>query len=74
MKKWISTKETAIYLGISEKTLQRWRKIGFLKYGIHYRRKFPTSNSHLLYQIELTEQTMIDACAKDPRTLETVRE
>ena len=71
-KKWTTTRETADYLSVSEKTLQRWRKTGLLKLGIHWRRKFPSSNSHLQYQIELTEQAINDACARDARTLETV--
>ena len=61
MKKWISTKETAIYLDISEKTLQRWRTSGLLKLGIHWRRKFPTTKRYLLYNLELIERLLINA-------------
>ena len=64
-KKWISTKEIANYLDVSEKTLQRWRNTGFLKLGIHYRRKFPTTNRYIIYNSEL-----IDSLLKTAGSLE----
>ncbi len=57
-------------LGISERTLHRWRSSGLLQPGEHYRRKFPATNSPLLYQLERCEQTMAAAFARDARTLE----
>jgi predicted site-specific integrase-resolvase len=70
--KWVAQRVAADQLGISERTLLRWRTAGFLKLGIHYRRKFPAPNSPLLYHLELCEQAMIQACARDARTLELV--
>tara|TARA_B100000927_G_scaffold205034_1_gene166406 strand:+ start:305 stop:535 length:231 start_codon:yes stop_codon:yes gene_type:complete len=64
-KKWVSTKEIASYLEVSEKTLQRWRNTGFLKLGIHYRRKFPTTNRYIIYNPEL-----IDSLLKNAGSLE----
>ena len=64
-KKWVSTKEIASYLEVSEKTLQRWRDTGFLKLGIHYRRKFPTTNRYIIYNFEL-----IDSLLKTSGSLE----
>ena len=64
-KKWVSTKEIASYLEVSEKTLQRWRNNGFLKLGIHYRRKFPTTNRYIIYNSEL-----IDSLLKTAGSLE----
>ena len=64
-KKWVSTKEIASYLEVSEKTLQRWRNTGFLKLGIHYRRKFPTTNRYIIYNFEL-----IDSLLKTSGSLE----
>lgn len=58
--KWVSTKEIANYLEVSEKTLQRWRKTGLLKLGIHWRRKFPTTNRYIVYHLDLTEQAIIN--------------
>ena len=58
-KKWVSTREIADYLEVSEKTLQRWRNTGLLKLGIHWRRKFPTTNRYLVYHLDLTEQAII---------------
>ncbi len=34
---WVSGQEVSESLGISEKTLQRWREIGYLKPGTHWR-------------------------------------
>ena len=62
-KKWISTKEIADYLEVSEKTLQRWRNTGFLKLGIHYRRKFPTTNRYIIYNFELIDSLLKTAGA-----------
>lgn len=67
---WIPQREAALYLGISERTLQRWRAAGLLKIGKHYRRKFPNPNSALLYHLELCEQAMNEACSRNIQTLE----
>ena len=64
-KKWVSTKEIASYLEVSENTLQRWRYTGFLTLGIHYRRKFPTTNRYIIYNSEL-----IDSLLKTAGSLE----
>ena len=72
--KWVAQRATADQLGISERTLLRWRTAGFLKLGVHYRRKFPAPNSPLLYRIERCEQAMSAAFARDVRTLETARD
>ena len=67
---WVPQRAAADGLGVSERTLLRWRAAGLLKIGIHYRRKFPAANSPLLYQLELCEKAMTDAFARDARTLE----
>ncbi len=67
---WVPQRAAADQLGISERTLHRWRSSGLLQPGMHYRRKFPASNSPLLYQLERCEQTMAAAFARDARTLE----
>ena len=56
---------------MSEKQLLRWRQAGFFEAGVHYRRKFPSANSALLYQIVLCEKAMCDAANRDFKTLET---
>jgi predicted site-specific integrase-resolvase len=66
----VPQRAAADQLGISERTLHRWRSAGLLKPGEHFRRKFPASNSPLLYQLERCEQTMAAAFARDVRTLE----
>tara|TARA_B100000579_G_scaffold354861_1_gene310021 strand:- start:642 stop:869 length:228 start_codon:yes stop_codon:yes gene_type:complete len=69
--KWLTARETAAYLRVSERQLLRWRQAGFFEAGIHYRRKFPSTNSALLYQIVLCEKAMCDAANRDAKTLET---
>ena len=67
---WVPQRVAADDLGISERTLLRWRSAGLLKLGVHYRRKFPNPNSPLLYKLELVEQAMAEDFARDFRTLE----
>ena len=67
---WVPQRVAADDLGISERTLLRWRSAGLLKLGVHYRRKLPNPNSPLLYKLELVEQAMAEAFARDFRTLE----
>jgi hypothetical protein len=69
---WVPQRTAADQLGVSERTLLRWRSAGFLEAGKHYRRKYPAVNSPLLYQLELCEQAMTEAFARDFRTLELV--
>ena len=67
---WIPQRAAAVQLGISERTLQRWRTAGLLIVGVHYRRKFPSSNSPLLYQRERCEEAKNEACFRKVQTLE----
>jgi len=63
---WRMQRETADALAVSERTLHRWRSAGLLKAGHHYRRKFPSANSPLLYHLERCEACMSQACALGP--------
>ena len=67
---WVPQRAAADQLGVSERTLSRWRSAGLLQPGEHFRRKFPASNSPLLYQLDKCEQTMAATFARDVRTLE----
>jgi hypothetical protein len=67
---WAVQREAADRLGISERTLHRWRSAGLLTAGEHYRRKFPNPNSPLLYHLERCEQTMSEATARHPGRME----
>ena len=69
--KWLTARETAAYLRVSERQLLRWRQAEIFKAGIHYRRKFPSANSALLYQIVLCEKAMCNAATRNYKTLET---
>ena len=69
---WVPQRVCADQLGVSERTLLRWRSAGLLKIGVHFRRKFPATNSPLLYQLELCDKAMTEAFARDHRTLELV--
>jgi hypothetical protein len=51
-------------------TLHRWRSAGLLKPGEHFRRKFPSPNSPLLYHVEGCEEAMNHACARPWQQLE----
>ena len=53
---WVSQRAAAEYLGVSERTLLRWRQSGLLQPGKHFARKFVAPNSPLVYKIELCEQ------------------
>lgn len=53
---WVSQRAAADYLGVSERTLLRWRQSGLLKPGEHFARKFVAPNSPLVYKLELCEQ------------------
>ena len=67
---WAVQRDAAARLGISERTLHRWRTAGLLQPGEHFRRKFPNPNSPLLYHLERCEQTMSAAAARHPGRLE----
>ena len=73
LQNWVNARQASDYLGVSERTLLRWRYAGLFKVGKHFRRKFPAANSPLLYQLELCEKAMNEACARDARTLELAR-
>lgn len=55
---WVKPRDAADALGVSERTLLRWRSAGFLKPGTHWRRKFPSPNSHVLYDLAAVESVM----------------
>ena len=67
---WVPQRTAADHLGVSERTILRWRNAGLLELGVHYRRKFPADNSPLLYKLELVDKAMTEAFARDARTLE----
>ncbi|MEB3323741.1 MAG: helix-turn-helix domain-containing protein [Cyanobacteriota bacterium] len=67
---WAMQRDAAARLGVSERTLHRWRSAGLLRAGEHWRRKFPNPNSPLLYHLERCEQTMSDVAARHPGRME----
>jgi hypothetical protein len=67
---WASSRAAADQLGVSERTLHRWRAASLLKPGTHYRRKFPAPNSPILYDLEAVEAVMREAAARSPQFLE----
>jgi hypothetical protein len=71
---WSAQRHAADCLGVSERTLHRWRSAGLLKPGEHYRRKFPNPNSPLLYHLERCEDAMSRACATPWQSLELAPE
>ena len=67
---WVAQRAAADHLGISERTLLRWRSAELLRPGVHFRRKFPNPNSPLLYRLDLVEEQMNAAFIRDHRSLE----
>ena len=65
-----TTRETADYFRVSIRTLQKWRTTGLFQLGIHYRQKFPTKQSHYLYDLAACEEAINQAFARDVQTLE----
>jgi hypothetical protein len=70
---WVGARAAADFLAVSERTLLRWRSLGLLQAGSHYRRKFPSSNSPVLYHLPSCEQAMTAACARPAHLLELAR-
>ena len=68
---WKGSRDAAFFLNVSERQLFRWRAAGIFVAGTHYIRKFPNSNSALLYQVDLCRQAMQDASSRNVETLET---
>jgi hypothetical protein len=66
-------RQAADHLGVSERTLLRWRMAGLLKPGQHFRRKFPNPNSPLLYHLERCDEAMTTACARPAARMEVAR-
>ena len=67
---WVGQRAASDHLGISERTLLRWRSANLLKLGVHFRRKFPNPNSPLLYRLDLVEKEMNAAFTREYKTLE----
>lgn len=67
---WAPALAAGAALGVSGRTLHRWRSAGLLKPGTHYRRKFPAPNSPILYDLEAVESVMREAAARSPEFLE----
>lgn len=69
-QEWADARTAGQLLGVSEKTLGRWRKAGFFQAGVHWRRKFPSANSPVLYHLERCNEAMNEATARTPHLLE----
>ena len=67
---WATAREARELLGVSERTLARWRHASLLRPGEHWRRKFPCANSPVLYHLHHCEQTMNEASARSAHLLE----
>ncbi len=69
-QEWADARSAGPLLGVSEKTLGRWRKAGLFRAGVHWRRKFPSINSPVLYHLERCNEAMNEATARTPHLLE----
>ena len=70
LQEWLDARSAGRALGVSEKTLCRWRKAELFKAGVHWRRKFPSTNSPVLYHLDRCNEAMNEATARTPRLLE----
>lgn len=68
---WLDARSIGRLLKVSEKTLCRWRKAGLFQPGVHWRRKFPSANSPVLYHLHRCNDAMNEATARTPHLLET---
>lgn len=69
---WASAFAAGAALGVSGRTLHRWRSAGLLKPGRHWRRKFPAPNSPILYDLEAVDALMRELAARNPDAIELV--
>ena len=67
---WLGAHDAARALGISYSTLYRWRTCGLLKPGFHWRRKFPNTNSPILYNLPRVDVSMSEATASSIEAIE----
>jgi hypothetical protein len=67
---WVPAFSAGAALGVSGRTLQRWRSAGLLKPGRHWRRKFPAPNSPVLYDLAAVDEVMRELAARDPDSIE----
>ena len=67
---WAPALDAGHALGISAKTLARWRSLGLLQAGKHWRRKFPSTNSPVLYDVPACDAVMRSLAARDPQCME----
>jgi hypothetical protein len=68
---WLDARSLGLLLKVSEKTLCRWRKAGLFQAGVHWRRKFPSANSPVLYHLHRCNDAMSEATARTPPLLES---
>lgn len=67
---WVDARAAGQCLGVSEKTLARWRKAGLFQAGVHWRRKFPSINSPVMYHLQRCNEAMNEATARSAALLE----
>lgn len=67
---WAPASDAGLALGVSAKTLSRWRSLGLLQPGKHWRRKFPSTNSPVLYDVPAVDAVMRQQAARNPDCLE----
>jgi len=68
--RWVPALNAGAVLGVSGRTLHRWRSAGLLKPGRHWRRKFPAPNSPILYDLEAVDALMRELAARNPDAIE----
>ncbi|APD47063.1 MULTISPECIES: helix-turn-helix domain-containing protein [unclassified Synechococcus] len=67
---WLGAPEASRALGISVSTLYRWRTARLIKAGEHWRRKYPSPRSPVLYHLRRCEHRMSELSACTAASIE----
>ena len=73
MPNWVTTKEASKHLNVSESTLYLLRRDEIFRPNIDWRRKFPSTKSGVLYDLEQCEKTLQARFEADPKALELAK-
>ncbi len=59
---WVTSFQASRHFGVSENTLEKWRQIGYLKPGTHWRRsslnRFYPWIKHIVYHLRWCQEEM----------------
>ena len=62
---WLDGAEASIRLGFSEKSLNCWRKCGYLKSGKHWKEQYYADKKRIIYDIDQCSEEMNEWWGRD---------